>query len=144
MTRPSRGSTPLLPLLCHGFSLLCLLADVCLLADYVRYTPGSRHSLADVRYRADFVRFTPSSGRGWHPRRMSQVDPTVRTCGAPAAVANWRTNRGDWHAKCEPIPGSRSPTPTQVLLRPTRHRRCKSPVPSRSTPLRDLPFDHCR
>ncbi len=52
---------------------------------HVCLSPNRRHSLADVRYRADFVRSPPSSGRGKHPRRMSQVDPmygpTVRCKG---------------------------------------------------------------
>ncbi len=46
-------------------------------------------SRRDFRFRADCVCFTPSSGRGRHPRRMSQVDPT-RTLAQSvvAAVSN--------------------------------------------------------
>jgi hypothetical protein len=43
----------------------------------LRLPPNRRHSLADVGFRADCFRSTPSSGRGWHPRRMSQVDPEL-------------------------------------------------------------------
>ena len=41
----------------------------------VRFAPESRHSIRDFRFLPDFVRFAPSSGRGRHPRRLSQADP---------------------------------------------------------------------
>jgi len=44
---------------------------------------------ADVRFAPDFVRFTPNSGRGKHPRRMSQFDPNQKSVVKGRRRPNW-------------------------------------------------------